>query len=62
MSSIVQTLRVDDPNDFWFSMMCLGGWRLIDVTCDPHNRNGAVTLTLDVNQLIDSKPTHNHTF
>ena len=49
MSSIGQTLRVEDPNDFWVSMMCLGGWRLIDVTYDPHNRNWAVTLTLDIN-------------
>ena len=48
MSSVVQTLRVDDPNDFQVSMMCLAGWHLVDVTYDPHKRNWAVTLALDI--------------
>ena len=48
MSSVVQTLRVSDPNDLKVSMMCLAGWRLIDVTYDPHQQNWAITLSLDI--------------
>jgi len=48
MSSIVQSLRVDDPSDFKAAMMSLFGWTLLDVTYDPHQRNWVMTFKWDI--------------
>lgn len=39
----IQSIRVDDPNCWQVSMLGLDGFRIIDVTYDPHQRNWVIT-------------------
>jgi len=43
----VRSFRVDDPDCFQIQMLGFAGWRIIDVTYDPHQRNWVVTAQLD---------------
>ena len=47
-SSLIQSIRVDDPNDYRVVVMALAGWRVVDITYDPHQRNWVVTFQWDM--------------
>ena len=47
-SQLVQSIRVDDPNDYKAVLMGIVGWRLIDVTFDPLAREWVMTFTIDL--------------
>ncbi len=47
-SSLIQSIRVDDPNDYRVVVMGLAGWRVVDITYDPHQRNWVVTFQWDM--------------
>lgn len=49
--SMVKSIRVADPNDSQAAYLGLVGWKLIDVTYDPHERNWVMTFTFDLSSL-----------
>ncbi|MEY2974500.1 MAG: hypothetical protein RIR49_920 [Actinomycetota bacterium] len=49
--TMVKSIRVADPNAHEAAYLGLVGWRLVDVTYDPHERNWVMTFTFDLSQL-----------
>ena len=43
---LIQSVRVDNPNDFRIQLMGLTGWQLVDATFDPFQRNWVRTFQL----------------
>jgi len=48
VSILIQSIRVDDPNDYRVGIMGLAGWQVVDITYDPHQRNWVVTFQWDM--------------